>query len=287
MADSGVRLLGLGDNAVDIYADKGVMFPGGNAVNVAVHGKRLGASAAYLGCLANDTYGVLLFDAMTAEGIDLSHCRRIDGENAHVLVKHRKGDRVFLKSTPGVRGQYELNADDFAYIQGFDTVHTSIGSDNEPAIPAIAGAAALLSYDFSNRWTKDHMVRLGPLIDIAFVSFPDRSDEKCADALREWSSSGARIVVMTRGEDGSLAYSDGTLYRQEIIPAKIVDTLGAGDGFIAGFLMTFVQGGTIPLALRNGAQAAAATCGSLGAFGRGVPFEKAIFKPGSPEKIGG
>ncbi|MDP6184230.1 MAG: hypothetical protein QF609_10460 [Gammaproteobacteria bacterium] len=45
MADSGVRLLGLGDNAVDIYADKGVMFPGGNAVNVAVHGKRRGATA--------------------------------------------------------------------------------------------------------------------------------------------------------------------------------------------------------------------------------------------------
>lgn len=279
MTDSTVSLLGLGDNTVDIYIDTGFMFPGGNAVNVAVLGGRLGASAAYLGCFANDVYGRLLFDAMTAEGIDLSHCRRIDGENAHVLVGHRDGDRVFLKSTPGVRACYELGSDDFAYIAGFDVVHTSYCSDNEALIPAISSAAALLSYDFSNRWTRDDMARFGSYVDIAFLSFPDRTDEECTEALREWSASGVDIVIMTRGEDGALALSEGRLYRQDIVPAKIVDTLGAGDAFIAGFLTAFLKGNPIPLALQNGAGAAAVACGEMGGFGHGAAFEMAMLEP--------
>ena len=272
MTGSAVSLLGLGDNTVDIYIDNGAMFPGGNAVNVAVQGCRLGASAAYLGCLANDVYGRLLFDALTAEGVDLSRCRRIDGENAHVLVGHRDGDRVFLKSTPGVRSSYELNAEDYAYLTGFDVVHTSYCSDNDSLIPSISRAAALLSYDFSDRWAKDRMDRFAPFVDIAFLSFPNRTDEECAEALREWSASGVRIVVMTRGEDGALALSDGTVYRQDILPANVVDTLGAGDAFIAGFLTTFLKGNPIPLALRNGARAAAVACGEMGGFGHGAPF---------------
>ena len=44
-----VTLLTLGDNVVDRYLERGVLYPGGNAVNVAVHGRRCGAGAAYIG----------------------------------------------------------------------------------------------------------------------------------------------------------------------------------------------------------------------------------------------
>ena len=53
-----VRVLGIGDNTVDIYVDQDVQFPGGNAVNVAVMMKRLGAEASYLGCIGTDFLGV-------------------------------------------------------------------------------------------------------------------------------------------------------------------------------------------------------------------------------------
>ncbi|UUZ81205.1 hypothetical protein LJK88_41995 [Paenibacillus sp. P26] len=45
-----MRLIGIGDNVVDYYQDQGVMYPGGNVLNVAVAAKRSGAEAcAYLG----------------------------------------------------------------------------------------------------------------------------------------------------------------------------------------------------------------------------------------------
>ena len=75
------RILGIGDNTVDIYVDQGMEYPGGNAVNVAVLARRLGAETSYLGCLGRDALGDLVHECLVAEGVDVSRCRRIDGPN--------------------------------------------------------------------------------------------------------------------------------------------------------------------------------------------------------------
>ena len=50
-----VSILGFGDNVVDVYEHTGTMYPGGNAVNVAVAAKRCGAArSAYLGHFGSD-----------------------------------------------------------------------------------------------------------------------------------------------------------------------------------------------------------------------------------------
>jgi fructoselysine 6-kinase len=62
-------ILGLGDNTIDTYVSSGEQFPGGNAVNVAVLARRLGARASYLGCWGDDEGGAILRAALleTAE----------------------------------------------------------------------------------------------------------------------------------------------------------------------------------------------------------------------------
>jgi len=65
-----LRVLGLGDNTVDTYVDRHLQFPGGNAVNVAVLCRRLGAQASYLGCLGSDEAGDVLRAALAAEGVE-------------------------------------------------------------------------------------------------------------------------------------------------------------------------------------------------------------------------
>ena len=49
-----MKLIALGDNVIDYYHNTKECFPGGNAVNVAVHAARLGAQAEYLGSLGDD-----------------------------------------------------------------------------------------------------------------------------------------------------------------------------------------------------------------------------------------
>ena len=50
-----MKLICIGDNVVDCYLDEGVCYPGGDAVNVAVHAKRCGAEkVTYMGVFGND-----------------------------------------------------------------------------------------------------------------------------------------------------------------------------------------------------------------------------------------
>jgi sugar/nucleoside kinase (ribokinase family) len=55
-----MKFVGMGDNVVDRYVNKKVMFPGGNAVNFAAFAKKCGVDSAYLGVLADDMEGRLI-----------------------------------------------------------------------------------------------------------------------------------------------------------------------------------------------------------------------------------
>ena len=167
------RLLGLGDNTVDTYVDRGLQFPGGNAVNVAVQAKRLGAETGYLGCLGSDEGGMLISDALRQEGVDTTCCRVRPGPNARAFIGHDGQDRRFLRSERGVRGEWgAFDPEDRAYIASFDLVHSSIYSELGDALPVVRGAARRLSYDFSERWTGENLAATLPAVDIAFLSHP-------------------------------------------------------------------------------------------------------------------
>src|SRR5438045_8321601 len=110
------RIVGLGDNTIDTYISAGLQFPGGNAVNVAVLSRRLGAETSYLGCLGDDEGGAILEAALQEEGVDLSHVRRLAGPNARARIAHDNGDRRFIGSIPRERGRYALSAAVFDFL---------------------------------------------------------------------------------------------------------------------------------------------------------------------------
>lgn len=266
------RILGLGDNTVDTYVDRGLQFPGGNAVNVAVMAHRLGADAAYLGCVGEDAGGDLLCAALAAEGVDLSRVRRRPGPTARARLAHDAGDRRFLGSDPGVRADYRLEADDFAYIAGFDLVHSSIFSDLGADLAPVRRAARRLAFDFSTRTSEDVLRRFAPGLDLAFLSAADRSDEEAEALVAQTIDLGAECVVVTRGAAGAVAGRGGRRARQPALPTRVIDTLGAGDGLIAGFLVAVLDGAPLDAALTAGAVFAAQVCTWEGGFGHGRPW---------------
>ena len=70
---------------------------------------------------------------------------------------------------------------------------------------------------------------------------------------------------------------NGRFYAEGIRPTTIVDTLGAGDAFIAAFLVAFLKNSDPKAALAAGAENAARACAYQGAFGHGQPIT-----PGGP-----
>jgi len=267
-------ILGLGDNTIDTYVSSGEQFPGGNAVNVAVLARRLGARASYLGCWGDDEGGAILRAALLAEGVDASRVREVaGGETARARIAHEDGDRRFLGARPGVRGRYALGEEDLAFAAAHDLVHTSCNSDLDGEIARIAQAARLVSYDYSEKWTEARLAATLGHVDIAFLSAPGRDDAACAALLARLGS--ARIAVVTRGAAGAMARAGDEMRAVAAAPARVVDTLGAGDGFIAGFLVAHLGGASLAGALEAGARAGAAACSWRGAFGHARPWREA------------
>ena len=65
-----MRVCGVGDNVVDRYLGLDRMYPGGNALNVAVFCRRAGVEAAYLGITGSDEAGALVRESLVAEGVE-------------------------------------------------------------------------------------------------------------------------------------------------------------------------------------------------------------------------
>ena len=274
-----VRVVGVGDNTVDIYTDLGLVFPGGNAVNVPVLAHRYGHPASYVGWLGDDRYGHLVLDALREEGIDTSRCRVVDGPNAHGEVSLVDGDRVFGAADHGVTTEIALDDDDLAFIRGHDLTHTSIYSHIERELPRLRAAAPKLSFDCSSDWSREYLTEVLPWTDLAFLSHAVAQPESVVELLHWARSLGPGLVVVTCGKEGAFAYDGGRVYRQEIVETRVVDTLGAGDAFAARLLVDHLGGAPLDAALAAAAASAAEACGYYGAFGHGVPIVPAVVAP--------
>jgi len=266
------RILGLGDNTVDTYVKAGLQYPGGNAVNVAAMACRLGASSAYLGCVGNDEGGQLVRTALAVEGVDISHIRARTGANARAYIGHVDGDRHFIRSEPGVRADYRLDESDFRYISAFDHVHTGIHSDLGGELARIATSARSLSFDASDRWDGELLREVLPHARFMILSAAELGKTEALAVAEFCLELGAEVVVLTQGSGGALGVtSDGPIF-QPALPTTVIDTLGASDGFIAGFLTAKLRGRSLKDAMRNGAEFASQVCGWSGGFGHGAAW---------------
>jgi fructoselysine 6-kinase len=267
------RIIGVGDNTVDTYLHKRMMFPGGNALNVPVLAHRYGHPAAYLGWLGKDERGDLILKALAEEDIDISHCRVIEGgATSFSTVTLVDGDRVFGESNHGATLMIKLEDEDYEYISTFDLVHTSVFSYLEAQIMDLKRASQRLSFDFSQKLDEDYLKKILPFVDIAFFSLADVDQKGMDELMHKAIQLGPSLVVMTRGKDGAWVFDGNKLYHQGVIPVQAVDTLGAGDAFAARFLVEYVDGTPIQAAMQRAAESAAQNCTWYGAFGRGVSY---------------
>jgi fructoselysine 6-kinase len=234
-------------------------------------------AASWLGCLGRDMLGDLVWNSLVAEGVDVSHVRRIDGPNPWSRIRHDHGDRVFAGSNPGVRDRYNLTAEDARFIAAHDMVHTSVHSDLDAAIHWLKANSRLLSYDYSEHLARPGVKQTLRDVDIAFFSAPRCDAAECADLMHWCASQGPHIVVATRGVAGAVALRSGEMVSAPAAPAAIVDTLGAGDGLIAGFLVALSQGRPLADCLARGAAQTAIVCAHKGGFGHGISIV-----PGQP-----
>jgi len=280
-----IKAIGVGDNVVDKYIHKQIMYPGGNALNFSVYAKMLGAEAAYIGTFGNDSAAAHIVSVLKEMEIDVSRCRHVDGENGFARVNLVDGDRVFLAgNNGGVQKEHPivLSDLDMQYIRSFDIVHTSCYSYNmENEIGRIKEAGVPVSYDFSNHFDEVRMEKICPNVDFSFFSCSHLSDSEIRELLLAAHLLSGGMALGTAGARGAMLYDGMDYYFQGPDLVQAIDTLGAGDSFITAFVLNYMarrgdagqsKAKILRDSLKKGAAFAARNCMVCGAFGYGLNY---------------
>ncbi len=271
---------------------------GGSPYNVAIGLARLGRSAGFLAAISKDVLGQQLVDHLTAEGVFCAHLARKDnlttlgfvglapdGSAHYTFYNENAADRQLASDDLPVLGD-DVRA---LHIGSFSMVVEPTGSTLEDFV-ARESAKRFISYDPNVRplivpdpqvW-RNKLERLSSHVHLLKMSdedfnwlFPGVPPVECA---RRWLSRGVRVVVMTEGANGAVAWSGSEEIRVPGKSVSVVDTVGAGDTFQAALLCRLDETGmtVAPVAesfgkeylaglMQFAVRAAAVTCSRRGA----------------------
>lgn len=259
------RFAAVGDNCIDRFrppVSKALV--GGNAVNVAVQLARLGQVSFYFGAVGPDEAGHWTRDLLAQNGVDVTYLNERTGITAYTDIEVLpSGERVFAYEDFGVCAGYRPDEAEIAVLKTMDHVHIGWMDDGGALRRTLAAAGVSVSQDISVNADPANLGTEG--LSIAFASAG--SEDGAADVqLERLLGDGVPLAVVTRGSKGSVV-SDGTArFEVGIKPVEVVDTTGAGDSFIAGFLAFRIAGKPLPDCLAAGRDQASLTCTHVGGF---------------------
>ena len=261
----------------------------GAEANVAVGLARLGHAVAYIGRVGGDGFGTAILRALRGEGIDVRHLTIDDSARTGVMFRERRVlgamDVVYHRAgSAGSRLTPEdvVRAVDDGVFEGIRWLHltgiTPALSDSARAATTRAleegrrtGATVSLDVNLRRRLWSDEQAApvlrdLASRVDVVFGSTDELALVAGADLgsdteqlVAAVAATGPRTVVVKLGRDGALG-RDGETSKAEpgIAVADVVDPVGAGDAFCAGFIAGRLDGVDLTTALRMGN-----ACGAL------------------------
>ncbi|MDQ0243365.1 2-dehydro-3-deoxygluconokinase [Bacillus fengqiuensis] len=233
---------------------------GGAELNFAIGCARLGLKTGWISRLGRDEFGRFIKHQMRGEGIDTSEVKLMEGYPTSLNFKEMSENgsgRTFYyreKSPTSTMTPDDLNEDYFkqAKLLHVTGVFPAIGGNNAAIVQralTLAKRYGLLISFYPNirlkLWSKEEARRVLtsflPYVDILLTGEEEAdilvgtSDPQ--EIIQTFFEYGIKTVVIKRGEDGSIAASkEEWIEAPSVKVPHVVDTIGAGDGFDAGFI---------------------------------------------------
>jgi sugar/nucleoside kinase (ribokinase family) len=236
------------------------------AHNLAYLGNRVGFSS----CIGDDPFGDICVQRLSASGVDVSHVRKLKGKTTGLTVILPQRKERYILTYPGA--MYEMTNKELDYAFLFNAKHLHLSSyflqkGIRPHLIEIfrkakeAGLTTSLDTndDPEDRWSGDIQLLLR-YVDILLPNERElcklaQTDdmEKAAESL----SQKVRILVIKRGSQGAVARVGKEKYMAFPPVVDVVDPVGAGDTFDAGFVHQFIRGAKVEDCLKFGNYAGA------------------------------
>ena len=237
---------------------------GGAPANVLVGVSRLGGRAAMCGVTGEDEFGHFISEELTREAVDVSHLRFTpEGRTGIGFVSlTAQGERSFLfYRHQAAEFQLCLADIDHDFLASGKVLHLGTNSLLLATAREASLAAAVAAKARGQIVSCDPNLRLhlwkdpGQLRSVLEKLFPQCAIVKLSDeetafvtseadptrALRALRAMGVVVPVVTLGEKGAIALVQETVVTVPAPKVTVVDTTGAGDGFMAGLLFELTK----------------------------------------------
>ncbi|MWV45440.1 sugar kinase [Paenibacillus sp. HJL G12] len=247
---------------------------GGAESNVAIGVARLGHRAGWFGALGSDPIGTMIYKAIRGEGVDVSRAVLNSEAPTGLMIRENTAGKssvyYYRKTSAASRMQKEQL--DASYIQSAKILHVTgitaaISASAlecvESAMDLARSAGVKISFDPNLRlklWTLEEargvLLRLAekadyflPGLDELKLLYDVEEDEAVFAELSRLKA----VSIIKGGPDLTYVLENGTLTEVPYFKAEqVLDTVGAGDGFCAGFIAGLLKGRSTVEAVRLG-----------------------------------
>ncbi|MFV0427008.1 MAG: PfkB family carbohydrate kinase [Beutenbergiaceae bacterium] len=264
---SGPRVACIGDVTIDRF--RGRLRSdriGGNALNAACWIAHSGGQAWLYSAVADDHEGRQTRDFLDRSGVHLDGLVTLPGSTPFTeLTVGADGDRTIECEDYGTVADYHPGQAPDLPDRPFDIAHIGYSPVAGRWRSVMAGRVAWLSQDCGVSAGESQLQ----------VAFHSRGQDLASvrAEFAEIAPDRAPIQVATCGASGALAWSAGSEFYQPALAVDIVDTTGAGDAFMAGFLLAwYASPEDLQAALHAGVELAAQCCQRPG----GTPLDSQI-----------
>lgn len=242
--------------------------PGGAPANVAVGLARLGVPSAMIAKVGADGFGRFLVQSLADAGVDTALVRLDPAGRTPVAFVSlaEDGDREFLfygepwgTLSPADLDLAAIAAADLLHIGSLALIGDSPRAATWAAVDAARAAHRMVSFDANLRldlWPDADTARAAIRAGAARATIVKLSDEELefltgsADAVvagRTLWHDATQALVVTHGAKGCTCLTGNEHVRVSGFPVRAVDTTGAGDAFMAGFLSGLLTTPDAPL----------------------------------------
>jgi sugar/nucleoside kinase (ribokinase family) len=255
---------------VEKLVDSAVLTVGSSSAIFACGAAHLGLRVAFVGVCGSDTFGAFMLAEMDSCGVDTSSVLvRPDGQTGLSVILNRGADRAIL-THPGLIAA--LTAADVTDGLLSKTRHLHVASfflqaALQPGLMDLFSRARSLglstsldtNWDPSGEWRGFH-----DLLQQVDVFLPNQNEALSLTGTTDLGlsiqrlSESCKVVAIKKGADGAIARCAEEISHAPALKVNVVDTVGAGDSFDAGFLYGFLNDWSLEKSLRL-----AVACGSL------------------------
>ncbi|WP_455376185.1 PfkB family carbohydrate kinase [Kaarinaea lacus] len=245
---------------------------GGNATNSLVVLSQLGHHCQWLGCLADDASAQLIVNDLKQYNVNLEYCEVHRGgvtPTSYITLNSKNGSRTIVH----YRNLPEMSAETFDRIKpaDYNWIHFE-GRNVEQTKSMLSAVNALQSkipVSVEIEKQRENLEDLFVGADIYFFSraFAKSESHDSADLFLQHYRKliPDALLVCTWGSEGAYALENNQLYFFSAPKLhNVVDTVGAGDTFIAGFIHASLSGDDLPARLKFACEIAAKKCGTKG-----------------------